>query len=103
MPYDDSRRSGNDAFHGLVHVLGSLTVTSYCSESCPVRVNFSTIFASSLSIMRLPLAVAPVRPLRFVVSTTRVFPSQWPRGSPMYERIFDDTCERPSSGTTRIS
>jgi hypothetical protein len=29
MPYDESRRSGNDAFQGFVHVRGSLTVTSY--------------------------------------------------------------------------
>jgi hypothetical protein len=41
--------------------------------------------------------------LKFVVSTTSVAPSQWPRESPRCWRIFAPMCGRPSSGTRRCS
>ena len=40
---------------------------------------------------------------KFVTSTMSVSPSQWPRESPKYWRMVDESCGRPSSGITRAS
>ena len=42
-------------------------------------------------------------PLKLVVSTTSVLPSQRPRETPIHWRIFSSGCGRPSSGTIRTS
>ena len=53
-----------------------------------------------LVIVGLKLGVLSVK---FVVSTTRVSPSQWPRASPIHWRMSSGGCGRPSKATTRAS
>ena len=64
--------------HGSAQVASSLTVTSHSSVSGPVRRNRS---------MRRSVSPEPrygALPLKFVVSTTSVSPSQYARESPSH-------------------
>ena len=49
------------------------------------------------------LSLPRVTSARFVVSTTSVFPSQWPRASPSHWRTFAFRWGRPSIGMMRTS
>ena len=78
---------GTASFQGLEYTFGSSTVTSYWMVPGSVRVNRSTTCRASLWGMPLIRPVAALvaiqpLPLKLVVSTTRVFPSQRPRESP---------------------
>src|SRR5262245_19577842 len=63
-------------------------------------VNRSVIFRYSVDPWKL---VAGVLSLKFVVWTTSVFPSQWPREIPSHAWTFGGGIGRPSSGMIRTS
>src|SRR5262245_37833463 len=50
-----------------------------------------------------PALVSSVKPLKFVVSTTSVFPSQYPRDSPSHSLIAGSSLGTPVVGITRAS
>ena len=85
------------AVQGLVHVSGSVTVTSYTSVPASARENRSTRRSPACEPLKFVL------PEKLVVSTTSASPSQRPRGSPCHWRMPSATCGRPSSGITRVS
>ena len=74
---------GRDAFEGL-HTLDKLIAFK---RECSVDPDLRNV----------------VRSLKFVTSTTSVFPSQRPRESPIHWRILESRCGRPSIGITRAS
>src|SRR5438105_3510274 len=81
--------------HGRVHVVGSSSVTTYSMVVGLVRVQRSMMCRFSRDPMNSFL------PLKFVTSTTRVLPSQWPRESPHQKRTDDGRCALPSTGIVR--
>src|SRR6476619_860467 len=86
--------------HGRVHVRGSSSVYSYLIVVGFTSVKRSVIFRSSVDPWKL---VAGVLSLKFVVCTTSVLPSQWPREMPIHPRTFDGGIGRPSNGMIRTS
>src|SRR6476619_885371 len=88
------------ADHGRVHVCGSSTVYSYLIVVGFTSVNRSVIFRFSVDPWKF---VAGFLSLKFVVRTTSVFPSQWPRAIPSHARTFGGGIGRPSSGIIRTS
>ena len=72
-------------------------------RSSATRVKRSTSVADGVNGGPLPFKPMPVRPIKFVVSTTSVSPSKRPRASPMYILIARRRAARPSSGTMRVS
>ena len=73
--------NGISPFQGFVQVLGSSIVNSYLKESSLIRVKRSITFRSGLVPWKVPVRVLG---LKFIVSTTRVFPSQRPVESPSH-------------------
>ena len=51
----------------------------------------------------IPALISLVLPVKLVVSTTSVLPSQWPRESPIHCRMPGGRCGRPSMGMMRVS
>src|SRR6185369_3936422 len=83
--------------HGFAHVRGSSKVTDHSTVFGPIGLKRSTSFRCSLDPRYAVLSV------KFVVSTTSVLPSKWPRASPRYSRIFPLTCGAGPSGMIRVS
>src|SRR5438128_4666421 len=83
------------AVHGLTHVVGSSSVTTYSIVVGLTRVHRSTMCRFSRDPMYSLL------PSKFVTSMTSVLPSQWPRESPHHRRIDGGRCGLPSIGTVR--
>src|SRR5438034_6073403 len=75
---------GSSADHGRTQVDSSSIVKVYWIVSSETRVNRSMTRIFSLESLKGFL------PLKFVVSTTSVSPSQWPRGSPIHWRMLGD-------------
>src|SRR6266850_1136524 len=67
--------------HGFVNSLGSSMVTTYSIVFASTGVKRSTVCKASLWMV--PTMSYQVRPVKFVVSTTSVVPSQRPTESPM--------------------
>ena len=80
--------------HGLVQVVASSIVTAYSIVFASRRVQRSTRCKFS---REPPKSVFGVK---FVTSTTSVWPSQWPRESP-HHRLCAGRCGLPSTGDTR--
>ena len=87
--------SGTSALHGRSQVAGSSTVNVKWIRSSATRVNRSTTLRCRLEPCHAPLS------LKWLLSTTRVSPSQRPRPSPGHWRILSDIGGVPSMGTMR--
>ena len=85
---------------GAVHAVGSSTVTSYWSVLGPTRVKRSIVWRFSAEPLK---SLKVLFGEKFVVSTTSVSPSQWPRESPCHWRTLSEKCGLPSRGITRTS
>src|SRR4029079_9425408 len=75
------RLSGISIAHGPIHVAGSSKRTVQLIVSAWTGLKRLGIFKLGLALRYADAS------LMFVVSTTSVSPSQWPRASPMYEPI----------------
>ena len=82
---------------GAVQTTGSSTVNRYSSRVGPRRVNRSVRIMSGLDPRN------DARPLKLVVSTTRVSPSQRPCELPSHEVSCGPSFGRGVVGTTRVS
>ncbi len=86
--------------NGRVSTFGSavVTVSSIVLESANAK--RSTMLIALL--WNVPVASSQSQSLMFSVSTTSVFPSQWPRASPIDSLTLEGRCGRfASSGMTR--
>src|SRR5687767_3718102 len=100
MTVGSTRGRSATADQGLVHVFGSVSVYWY-------RIVLGAIRSMRSMMRRLSLVPyifgAGALSLKFVVSTTSVFPSHRPRASPNQCRMLEGTCGRLSSGMMRTS
>src|SRR6185295_20399943 len=93
----------------VASTVGSITLIEYSPESGPVRVMRSMVVMLVVDGCKgpgepgTPALVSSDRPLKFVVSITRVFPSQCPRDSPSHSLIAESSLGNGVVGMIRAS